>query len=153
MEEYIRKLRGPYQQLNARGQLVTDEDLANTLLTSLPETWSLFITTLNATGMLITSEILIARILNEDWSRRAGTAWQTALKAQGAGKKSNGGQSGSTKGKCQNWGKRDIMRRTAGKRVVAKKARHQLGSNWKMPIPLSNLKKLNLCLWLTMILL
>ena len=68
MAEYVCKLRGLYQQLNARGQLVTDEDLANTLLTSLLETWSLFITTINATRMLITSEILIARILDEYWS-------------------------------------------------------------------------------------
>ena len=55
MEKHVRKLCGLYQQLNARGQLVTDEDLANTLLTSLPETWFSFITTINATGMLITS--------------------------------------------------------------------------------------------------
>ena len=68
MEEHVRKLCGLYQQLNTRGQLVTNEDLANTLLTSLLETWSLFITTINATGTLITSEILIARILDEDWS-------------------------------------------------------------------------------------
>ena len=67
-EEHVHKLHGLYQQLNARGQLVTDEDLANTLLTSLLETWSLFITTINATRMLITSEILIARILDEYWS-------------------------------------------------------------------------------------
>ena len=50
MEEHVHKLCGLYQQLNARGQLVTDEDLANTLLTSLPESWSSFITTINATG-------------------------------------------------------------------------------------------------------
>ena len=47
MEEHVCKLHRLYQQLNARGQLVTDEDFANTLLTSLPETWSSFITTIN----------------------------------------------------------------------------------------------------------
>ena len=52
MEEHIRKLHGLYQQLNARGQLVTNEDLANTLLTSLPESWSSFITTIMLQGCL-----------------------------------------------------------------------------------------------------
>ena len=56
--------------------------------------------------MLITLEILITRILDEDWSWRAGTVWQTALKAQGAGKKPNSGQSGGMKGKCWNCGKK-----------------------------------------------
>ena len=106
MEEHIHKLRGLYQQLNARGQLVTDKDLANTLFTSLPEKWSSFITTINTTGMLITLEILIARILDEDRSRRPGTVQQTVLKAQGPGKKSKGGQTGNTKGKCQNCSKK-----------------------------------------------
>ena len=54
MEEHVCKLCRLYQQLNARGQLVTNEDFANTLLTSLLETWSSFISTINATGMLIT---------------------------------------------------------------------------------------------------
>jgi Zinc knuckle len=59
----------------------------------------LFITTINAGGMTIVSEVLRARILDEDWSRKAGTAWQTVLKARED-------QSGATKGKCHNCGKK-----------------------------------------------
>ena len=73
MEEHVRKLCGLYQQLSTRGQLISDEDFANTLLTSLPDTWSAFITAINASGALITSEILIAWILDED--RVNGVAW------------------------------------------------------------------------------
>ena len=63
MEEHIRKLHGLHQQLNVRGQAVSDEDSANTLLTSLPDTWSTFITTVNAASGMISSEMLIVRIL------------------------------------------------------------------------------------------
>ena len=104
MEEHIRKLCGLYQQLSTRGQLISDEDFANTLLTSLPDTWSAFITTVNASGAPITSETLIARILDEDRVKRAGSARQTALKVQG--KRSKGGQPGATKGNCRNCGKK-----------------------------------------------
>jgi gag-polypeptide of LTR copia-type len=40
MEEHVRKLHGLQQELNARGQLVTNADFTNTLLTSLPDSWS-----------------------------------------------------------------------------------------------------------------
>jgi Pol polyprotein, beta-barrel domain/GAG-pre-integrase domain/gag-polypeptide of LTR copia-type len=85
--------------LNARGQEISDADFSNTLLTSLPDFWSSFITTINAGGAAIASEVLIARILDEDRSRKAGTAQQTALKARED-------QSGATKGKCHNCGKK-----------------------------------------------
>ena len=91
MEEHICKLHGLHQQLNARGQLITNEDFTNTLLTSLPDTWSPFITTINATGAAISSEILIARILDEDHTQKASIAQQTALKAHNPGKKPKGG--------------------------------------------------------------
>ena len=82
MEEHVRKLRGLHQQLNTRGQLISDEDFTNTLLTSLPDTWSPFITTINASRAAISLEVLIARILDEDCTWRTGTARQTALKAK-----------------------------------------------------------------------
>ena len=44
------------------------------MLTLLPDSWSAFITTINAGGADIASEILIAQILDEDKSRRASTA-------------------------------------------------------------------------------
>ena len=69
MEEHVCKLRGLHQQLNVRGQLISDKDFTNTLLTSLPDTWSPFITTINASGAAISSEVLIARILDEDRTR------------------------------------------------------------------------------------
>ena len=69
MGEHVHKLRGLHQQLDVRGQLIADEDFTNTLLTSLPETWSTFITTINASGVAISSEVLIARILDEDRTR------------------------------------------------------------------------------------
>ena len=37
MEEHVCKLQGLKQELNAQGQLITDTDFPNTLLTSLPE--------------------------------------------------------------------------------------------------------------------
>ena len=68
MEEHICKLRGLGQELSARGQLITDGNFSNTLLTSLPDSWSPFITTVNAGGVAILSDVLIARILDEDWA-------------------------------------------------------------------------------------
>ena len=69
MEEHGCKLHGLHQQLNARGQLISNEDFTNTLLTSLLDTWSPFIMTINTSGTAISSEVLIARILDEDRTR------------------------------------------------------------------------------------
>ena len=66
IEEHVRKLRGLYLQLNARGQMVSGDNLSNTLLTSLLDLWSTFITTVNASGITLLSENLIPRILDED---------------------------------------------------------------------------------------
>lgn len=104
MEEHIRKLHGLHQQLKARGQDITDTEFTNTLLTSLPASWASFITTINASGIAITSETLIGRILDEDRSRHAGSGRQTALKVQNSRTKTE--QSGATKGKCRNCGKK-----------------------------------------------
>ena len=40
MEEHVRKLCGLQQMLHAMGELISDRDFSNTLLTSLPKTWS-----------------------------------------------------------------------------------------------------------------
>ena len=53
------------------------------LLISLPDTWSTFITTINASGALITSETLIAQTLDEDCMHHAGSSKQTALQEKG----------------------------------------------------------------------
>ena len=98
MEEHVRKLRGLRQELSARGQSITDSDFANTLLTSLPDSWSTFITAVNAGGIAISSNTLISRILDEDWARQAGAARQTALKASE--------RPGATKGTCHNCDKK-----------------------------------------------
>jgi gag-polypeptide of LTR copia-type/Pol polyprotein, beta-barrel domain/Integrase core domain/Domain of unknown function (DUF4219)/GAG-pre-integrase domain/Zinc knuckle len=100
MEEHVRKLRGLGQELSARGQLITDTDFSNTLLTSLPDSWSSFITAVNAGGIAISSDVLIARILDEDRVRQAGSTRQTALRTQSRD------DSGATKGKCRNCGKK-----------------------------------------------
>ena len=52
MEEHVCKLQGLGQELNDCGQLITDMDFSNTLLTSLLESWSSFITAVNAAGWI-----------------------------------------------------------------------------------------------------
>lgn len=46
----VRKFHGLGQKLNAHGQLITDTDFSNTVLTFLPESWSPFATLVNAGG-------------------------------------------------------------------------------------------------------
>ena len=65
MEEHIRKLHGLQQTLHAMGKLISDRDFSNTLLTSLPKTWSTFITAVNARLLTLTSDALITQILEE----------------------------------------------------------------------------------------
>ena len=72
MEEHVCKLHGLQQELNACGQLVTNIDLMNTILTSLPDSWSPFLTAVNVGGVVLISDILIARILDKDQAQQAG---------------------------------------------------------------------------------
>ena len=74
------------------------------LHTLLPDTWSVFITTVNVSRAPITSEMLIAWILDEHCVKRAGSVQQMALKVQG--KRLKGRQPGATKGNCQNRSKK-----------------------------------------------
>jgi len=59
MEEHIRKLRGLQQTLHAMRELISDQDFSNTLLTSLPKSWLMFITAVNAGLPMQTSGALI----------------------------------------------------------------------------------------------
>src|SRR6266481_7707710 len=103
MEEHIRKLHGLQQTLHTMGELISDRDFSNTLLTSLPKSWSTFIMAVNAGLLTLTSDALIACILEEYKSRQAGSGG-TALKGAEQDKKSK--RFGATKGKCRNCGKK-----------------------------------------------
>ena len=82
MEEHMQKLCGIQQELNAWGHYISDTEFVNTLLTSLPDSWSVFITVVNASGISPSADVLIVWILNEDCTRKVGSARQMALKAQ-----------------------------------------------------------------------
>jgi len=60
MEEHIRKLHGLQQTLHMMGELILDCNFSNTLLRSLPKSWSMFITAVNADLPMLTSDALIA---------------------------------------------------------------------------------------------
>ena len=66
MEEHMQKLHGIQQELNAQGHYISDTEFTNTLLTSLPDSWSAFITVVNASGIGPLVDVLIAWVLNED---------------------------------------------------------------------------------------
>jgi gag-polypeptide of LTR copia-type len=67
MEEHIRKLRTLQKQLHVLGDLVSDRDFCNALLTSLPGSWSTFLTAINAALPMLSSDTLIARVLGRAW--------------------------------------------------------------------------------------
>src|SRR6266481_3793723 len=87
MEEHIQKLRGLQQTLHAMGELISDWDFSNTLLMSLPQSWSTFITAVNAGLPTLTSDSLIAHTFEEYKSRQAGSGGM-ALKGAEQDKKS-----------------------------------------------------------------
>ena len=60
------KLCGIQQELNAWGNYISDTEFANTLLMSLPDSWSAFITAVNASGIGPLAAVLIVQVLNED---------------------------------------------------------------------------------------
>ena len=97
MEEHVRNLRGLQQTLHVMGELISDRDFSNTLLTSLPKTWSTFIMAVNAGLLTLTSDPLIARILEEYQSWLANSGGM-ALKGAEQDKKSK--RYSGTKGKC-----------------------------------------------------
>ena len=96
MEEHVRKLRSLQQTLHMMGELISDHNFSNTLLTSLPKTWLTFITAVNARLLTLTSDVLIARILEEYRSQLANSGG-TVLKGAKRDKKLK--WYGGTKGK------------------------------------------------------
>ena len=105
MEEHVWKLCRIQQELNAWGHYISDTKFTNTLLMSLPDSWLVFITVVNASGIGPLADVLIAQVLDEDHAQKVGSAQQMMLKAQQhhKPKKDN---SGATKGKCQNCSKK-----------------------------------------------
>ena len=65
----------------------------------------MFITVVNASGIGPSADVLIAWVLDEDHAQKVGSARQMALKAQQR-HKPNKDNSGATKGKCRNCGKK-----------------------------------------------
>ena len=103
MEEHVCKLCGLQQTLHMMGELISDCDFSNTLLTSLPKTWSTFIMAVNAGLPTLRSDALITRILEEyqSWLANSGG---TVLKGAERDKKLK--RYSGTKGKCWNCGKK-----------------------------------------------
>ena len=108
MEEHIRKLHSLQKQLHALGNLIEDHNFCNVLLTSLPGSWSTFLTAINASLPTLSSDVLITQVLEEDQTRQSTHGTDTALRAQDKhGKGHNGcNDGGATKGKCNNCGKK-----------------------------------------------
>ena len=108
MEEHIWKLCSLQKQLHALSDLIKDHDFCNVLLTSLPGFWSTFLTAINASLPMLSSDVLIAWVLEEDWTRQSTHGTDTALRAQDkCGKGCNGhNDGGATKGECNNCGKK-----------------------------------------------
>ena len=65
IETHIREMRGYQQELATLGEKLSEKDFAITLLTSLPDTWDAFISTIDTTTLESASR-LIARILEQD---------------------------------------------------------------------------------------
>ena len=129
MEEHIRKLRSLQQTLHMMGELISDWDFSNTLLTSLPKTWLTFITAVNAGLLTLTSDALIARILEEYKSRQAGSGG-TALKEPSGTKSLN--DSAAQKESAVIVAKRATGSRTAGSQGETKRVKPINGGNPKI---------------------
>ena len=108
IEEHIQKLRSLQKQLHALGDLIKDHNFCNVLLTSLPGSWSTFLTAINASLPTLSSDVLIARVLEEDWMHRSTHGTDTVLRVQDKRGKGHNrcNDGGTTKGKCNNCGKK-----------------------------------------------
>ena len=60
MEEHVWKLQWIQQELNPWGHYISNPEFANILHTSLPDSWSAFITVVNANGARTLADVLIA---------------------------------------------------------------------------------------------
>ena len=126
MEEHVHKLRGLQQMLHMMGELISDRNFSNTLLMSLPKTWSTFIMAVSARLPTLTSDALIVRILEEYRSRLANSGGMV-LKGAEQDKKSK--RYGGMKGKCQNCGKKGHGSRIVGNQGETRKVKPQNGTN------------------------
>src|ERR1700679_3899606 len=107
IEEHIRTLRSYQEELHNLEQKTDGEEFSIILLSSLPESWNAYISSIDTTS-LKEAPRLIARILEHD--RRMGmrgTAEDTALAAKPWKKKINPNIT------CYGWGKRGNIRRQA----------------------------------------
>ena len=82
IEEHICKLCSLQRQLHSLSDLVTDRDFCNCLLTSLPGSWSTFLTAINASLPSLSPDALIARVLEEDHTQKSSQGVDIALQAQ-----------------------------------------------------------------------
>ena len=81
-------MRGYQQELATLGEKLSEKDFAITLLTSLPDTWDAFISTIDTTTLEFASR-LIARILEQDrrMHEKIGKTDDSALTGKDKGKK------------------------------------------------------------------
>jgi hypothetical protein len=129
MEEHIHKLRTLQKQLHALGDLVSDRNSCNALLTSLPGSWSTFLTAINAALPTLSSGTLIARVLEEDRTRRSTTGTDTALRHKTSAERgvTDVMMEVPQKGSVIIVAKRGIGSKTVGPRVVARRGRRPSG--------------------------
>ena len=84
--EHISKLRKMQEELHLMGSMVSDEDFAMILVSSLPESWDLYTSAYlgsKADGTLLTSHELVAILLEEDRRRRERTGDPRDVAMQG----------------------------------------------------------------------
>jgi len=88
IKEHIRTLCGLRQQLASQGQVMLGSEFSTILLTSLPDSWDLFVFTIDKSTILDTadpdSSKLISKILEEDLCKTSkNTSSEIALSAHG----------------------------------------------------------------------
>jgi len=125
MEEHIRKLCGLQQMLHMMGELISDRNFSNMLLMSLPKSCLMFIMAVNASLPMLTSDALIMQIMEEFKSRQAGSGGM-ALKGSEKKKKSNNRHASTTRGNCQNCGKKGHWVKDCGTRGRQRRSSPQM---------------------------
>lgn len=85
IEDHIRTLRGYQQELANLNHAVSDEDFAVILITSLPESWNTFITSIDSSTLTGTdaSARIISRILDQERRIKSKSGNETALFGKG----------------------------------------------------------------------
>ena len=104
LQEHVNHIIDLTQQLASIGATVPDEDIAITLLCSLPESYDNLIIALESRADALTTEVVTARFLQEE-TRRKGSAM--AIKQDNAALLSKGKGKGNGKGNNQGGQRRD----------------------------------------------